>query len=723
MAKKTVTDREMRQMLASRQGRVGGRFAGLKPEFKTPPVAAATNVPTSGAAETGRFDFLQAIINERKAMGIETSELEEYVVGTAQKQGVRSAVEAFIAENREQFNQDDPAGAAAYELMKEAVVLSEASMKASFDDSKKIYAQLQFLRKIAANAKDKNAALSKQMEDIIAPVEAQLKKRTSFAAFIKDKAESFKKTLPERLAAKVPVVGGLLSGFLRDKREAQESIELLSGRMQENVSRGGQKGKDLDIDDIGQPRKSGGTEMMGGTRASDIPGLDLGGAGKGIPSTLGAIYKEVTKIRTIIESKFAPVESDATEIKAREAELEAKTGGGKVSEKAIKMVTGEKGGGGFLSSLLSNLLGSGLGPLLAKGLVALAPMILGAVGAIGTALMAAIAGLGTAIAAIGSTLLAVAIPALVATVGAAIGGGLAWLINSGIDAIFGTNLSELMMEKDTYTFGDVDRENKIAEQGKAADARIEAQRNTPEYTAAMSQDPRMLPKLIRDKKITGSQALDALGEYESKYGAGEDTASIRNQILQVDPSATSTKTGQFAAVNAAQSATSAAAATIPSVSAGTGSAVASDQATTVGVLSASTPNTTAGLQVDSSATSTKTGQFAAVNAAQSATAAATIPSVSAGTGSAVASDQATTVGVLSASTPNTTAGKMLSQYSAEQAALSKAQAAGTATTAGTVNNSSVNTRVSNVVNNFNDDLRIRNNEPTQKQMQTFSLVP
>jgi hypothetical protein len=35
----------------------------------------------------------------------------------------------------------------------------------------------------------------------------------------------------------------------------------------------------------------------------------------------------------------------------------------------------------------------------------------------------------------------------------------------------------------------------------------------------------------------------------------------------------------------------------------------------------------------------------------------------------------------------------------------------------------VNTRVSNVVNNFNDDLRIRNNEPTQKQMQTFSLVP
>jgi hypothetical protein len=66
---------------------------------------------------------------------------------------------------------------------------------------------------------------------------------------------------------------------------------------------------------------------------------------------------------------------------------------------------------------------------------------------------------------------------------------------------------------------------------------------------------------------------------------------------------------------------------------------------------------------------------------------------------------------------------MLNQYSAEQAALSNAQSAGTASVGGTVNNSSMNSNVSNVVNNFNDDLRIRNNEPTQKQMQTFSLVP
>jgi hypothetical protein len=684
MAKKIVSDKQMRQMMASRQERVGGRFGGLKPEFKTPPVAAAKTTATSDAAVAETINFLQAMLNERKAMGIETSELEEYVVGTAQKQGVRSVVETFIAENREQFNQDDPAGAAAYELMKEAVVLSEASMKASFDDAKKIYAQLKFIRQVAAKAKGKNAAISAKMEEIIAPVEAQLKKRTSFAAFIKDKAESFKKTLPERLAAKVPVVGGLLSGFLRDKREAQESIEMLSGRIQENVSRGGQRGTDLDIGGVRQPRRGGGTGIMGGTRASDIPGLDLGGAGKGIPSTLGAIYKEVVKIRTLIEGKFSPVESDAAELKAREAELEGKTGGKALaSQKAVKTVMNGLGagagggGGGFLSSVAANTIGSVLG----SGLKNIGPWVLGALGGIGTSIISAIGGLGAAIAAIGVQIVGTAIPLVVSAVGAAIGGGLAWLINSGIDSIFGTNLSEIMLQSDTYTGEDIRRENKIEMQGRVANAKIEAQRNTPEYVNAMSQDPRMLPKLIADKRITGSQALDILSTYEEKNGKGEDTDAIRARILKADPSAVTSvsKNANFAAVNAAQSATA--------------STNISSPAST-NIQKSDTTNTTS----NSSSVENKS----------------------------VETNSSSTMGIINSSPSTTTAGRTLNQYVTEQTALNNAQiqaAAGTATPAGTVNNSSVNTRVSNVVNNFNDDLRIRNNEPTQKQMQTFSLVP
>ena len=648
-------------MLAARQGRQGGKFGPVKPEFKVakPPAAPPTNAPPTDAAIAQQIGFLQALISQRKSMGIETSELENYVIGTADKQGVRSVVERFISENRQKFDQDDPAGAAAYQLMKEAVVLSEGSLKASTEDAKLIYARLKFIRELAKKTEGEQSAIAAKLDEIIKPVEDQLKKRTSFGEFLKEKAETFKKTLPERLAAKIPVIGGLLSGFLKERRETQEDIEKYSGSLQEQISRRGRKTGELDIDEMGGGGRGGMAGRLGATPASDIPGLDLGGAGKGIPSTLGAIYKEVTKIRTLIEGKFSPTESDASELKARELELEGKAGGGKATEAAVKMVMGDKGGGGFMSSLMSNLLGSALGPMLMTAITSIGPMITGAIAAIGPALMAAIAGLGSAIAAIGSTLLTVAIPALVATVGAAIGGGLAWLINSGIDALFGTNLSELMFDKDTYTFGDMKKDADFAQAEKASIEKQQKETSTPEYIAAMSQDPRMLPKLIGDKKITGSQALDALNTYETKYGAGDDTNAIRAKILELDPSATSSATGNFAAVNAAQS----------------------------------------------------------------ATAAATIPDVTSTSGTAGTSGQSTTVGVLSASTPNTTMGKMLNQYSAEQAALSDAQAAGAGAAPMVNNTSSVNTRVSNVVNNFNDDLRIRNNEPTQKQMQTFSLVP
>jgi hypothetical protein len=258
---------------------------------------------------------------------------------------------------------------------------------------------------------------------------------------------------------------------------------------------------------------------------------------------------------------------------------------------------------------------------------------------------------------------------------------LAWLINSGIDSIFGTNLSEIMLQSDTYTGEDIRRENKIEMQGRVANAKIEAQRNTPEYVNAMSQDPRMLPKLIADKRITGSQALDILSTYEEKNGKGEDTDAIRARILKADPSAVTSvsKNANFAAVNAAQSATA--------------STNISSPAST-NIQKSDTTNTTS----NSSSVENKS----------------------------VETNSSSTMGIINSSPSTTTAGRTLNQYVTEQTALNNAQiqaAAGTATPAGTVNNSSVNTRVSNVVNNFNDDLRIRNNEPTQKQMQTFSLVP
>jgi hypothetical protein len=93
--------------------------------------------------------------------------------------------------------------------------------------------------------------------------------------------------------------------------------------------------------------------------------------------------------------------------------------------------------------------------------------------------------------------------------------------------------------------------------------------------------------------------------------------------------------------------------------------------------------------------------------------------------SAGASSTATEVeGKITApATANTNVGRMVNQYSAEQNALDQARANSGMPTSGNVqNNSHVQTRINTTNNNFNDDLRIRNNEPTIKQMQAYTFV-
>ena len=63
-----------------------------------------------------KIGLLESLKAQRQAQGYKSDALEDYIIGTSEKQGVRSTVEDYIRENRDKFNQDDPAGAAAYEL-------------------------------------------------------------------------------------------------------------------------------------------------------------------------------------------------------------------------------------------------------------------------------------------------------------------------------------------------------------------------------------------------------------------------------------------------------------------------------------------------------------------------------------------------------------------------------------------------------------------------------
>jgi hypothetical protein len=66
---------------------------------------------------------------------------------------------------------------------------------------------------------------------------------------------------------------------------------------------------------------------------------------------------------------------------------------------------------------------------------------------------------------------------------------------------------------------------------------------------------------------------------------------------------------------------------------------------------------------------------------------------------------------------------MVAQATAEQNGLNEARNMPTPTGGNTNNTANVQNKISNTTNNFNDDIRIRNNEPTIKQMQAYSIMP
>ena len=115
----------------------------------------------------------------------------------------------------------------------------------------------------------------------------------------------------------------------------------------------------------------------------------------------------------------------------------------------------------------------------------------------------------------------------------------------------------------------------------------------------------------------------------------------------------------------------------------------------------------------------KTGKEAenAITAAANAT--------GAGTAGGGGTSSSTTVEgkVTNPATANTTVGRMVAQATAEQNGLNEARNMPTATGGNTSNTANVQNKISNTTNNFNDDIRIRNNEPTIKQMQAYSIMP
>jgi hypothetical protein len=190
-----------------------------------------------------------------------------------------------IADAAGQSSQPSQLTVAAAVLLREAKGLSIDAEFAESQEAKRIYAKIKVIRKLAERSAD-SAAVTAKLDEIIKPVEDQLRKKASFSEYLKEQVQDFRKTLPERLLSKIPVVGGLLGGFMRQRREAQEEM----GGYERQILRRGAGG--------------------GGSPISGV----LGGGGDALrrreqefesskfpTKTIESIYEEVVSIRKMLE--------------------------------------------------------------------------------------------------------------------------------------------------------------------------------------------------------------------------------------------------------------------------------------------------------------------------------------------------------------------------------------------------------------------------------------
>ena len=689
-----------------------------------PPTQDTTDNTVEQAME--QVDFLQAIAKMRAGMGIETPELEKIVIGRGGRPGIRSVLQDYINANADKFNVEDPAGAAAFELLEESVKLAEGSLSASHEEAKKIYAKLRFIRELAKKTQGEQSGIANQLDSVIAPIEEQLKKRTSFGEFIKEKVQDFKKTLPERLVSKIPVVGGLLGQFMREKRESKEELERFSGEIQESISRKGRRGADLSLPGAkrNQPR------VEGGTRASDIPGFieppssSADSIGRD-STTIGAIYKEVAAIRKLLVEEFKP---SGEELRARESELEGITPtaaarpaterrggvlGGLFGSlmKSLGLGGGEGGGiGGTISDVLSMLPGKKLlgraGGMIGRGLGA-AGRFAGRMGgrALGllktTSLFKDASAIGKTVSSVGKGAFEMAksagtralnagksVGGKALDIGKSVGGKAAgWLSNA-----FGSVSGAVSNLNPAKALGSAVKSGA----GKLAKGIISIPGLGAIITTAMGfldiksikNDPELSPD--EKKERIGRTLVGTLGQALGSVGGG----ALGSLALPGIGTLLGTFGGMWVGEKLA--------------------GLLADAIGGRGIydMVASIPGVGSLIEVGGAEDQKDKAQTEAQVSKTAASAGAegqTIGTEATGTISAPA-------------TPNTTVGKMVQQHNAEMSALEaeRGAAAGTATKPSVNNNAVVQTKVSNTTNNFNDDLRIRNNEPTLKTMQMAS---
>ena len=392
-------------------------------------------------------DLLEALKEKRKELGDDTV-LEKVILGdriieTTEdggtkeiiERGIRDKAQEFVDHNAEMFDPNRMTGLAARELLETAVTLSERAIEANTSsEASSILVKLKSIQDIAKKSTGAESyAVAMKIEELIKPVVENLKKRASFSSKISERLSETLQSIPERLAAKIPVIGGLLSGALREKRESTELQKQFTGRLTREISERGSRTRGGRLEFGGSLGERYRRATGGGGMGSSIPFprsilTPRTRAGMGEEQGAGFLAEGMTRLLRVVGSNPRKGVINEELVKIRKALAGGGGGGGgegggiadmamnALGMRSLGSMFGLGGGGGGAA-------GAGAGAGLFAG--ALAPTT--AVGA---------AGLGSV--------------ALYGGAGLAIGTGLAYGINKGIDSVFGTDLAERQFSLDTY---------------------------------------------------------------------------------------------------------------------------------------------------------------------------------------------------------------------------------------------------------------------------------
>jgi len=341
--------------------RVGGRFASTK---TTPPVPAP-DVPLPPEVEKAyteidaKIGLLEALLEQQRQLSGGDTELSMAVLGKGGAKGVRSQIEELVRTERERLQDlDDPNNAANFAVIESALSLSERAVRSK--DRKEqvdIYNKLKFIRETAEKTTGEKSDITKKIAEIIKPVEGVLQKKTGFGAFVKESLAQKVKSIPEMVVRQIPLVGGLLGEYMAEKRAGREELEAYAGRRIESISQAGRKQNELERILMGRGMGGGfagaptppfpGARTVGSVFGGAAGGRLAGMAG-GDVGVLGQIAADVRAIKEGVIGNKSGTES----LKKKEEALKNIAAAAKADEK-------QKGLFGGLGKTLSGLLGGG----------------------------------------------------------------------------------------------------------------------------------------------------------------------------------------------------------------------------------------------------------------------------------------------------------------------------------------------------------------------------